>query len=311
MTADQYANFSFGTFEGNASSKITVQALGGGYGLTDKVTMYGFIPFYYAQVDMQIIRTKKGRANSGTLVEIDNLPNVDTRLIQSLIVNYFGYKPLGTWKATNFGDGELGMLYQIKKWKDSGLLMKAGVVVPTGRVDDPDTLQDIAFGDGQWDYFFEFGGGKTFTTHWSADGWTRLVYQAPYEANLRLPDSAVFPVTTRKGMTKIKLGNKSETNLKGNFAFNDQWSTSLCYTFEYKEADRYTSAYSDANHILALDTEKIAHTAKLNVNYSTVQLYKTKKFIAPINLNLSLQSIIKGKNIPRYERVDFDFSLYF
>lgn len=312
LTPSQYANFSFGTFEGSASSKVTAQGFGGGYGLTNKITIYGFIPFYKAEVDLRLQRTVKGRDVSGTLIEIDNVPDVDTRLIQSLMVNYYGYKPLGRWNSTNFGDAELGILYQLRKWKTAGLLMKLGMVLPTGRVDDPDILQDISFGDGQWDLFGEIGGGKiNFSRRFSLDTWTRLTYQLPYKTVIRLPESATFPLTTRKGLTDIKLGNKAEYNLQVNAHFSDEWTTSLGYIFEYKESDKYKSPYIESNEILKLDTEKNSHTGKVKLNYSTVSLYQNKKFLAPLNLNLSIQTILGGKNVPKYQRADFEIALYF
>ena len=311
LTPTEYANFSFGTFEGSASSKVTAQGFGGGYGFTREITGYAFIPFYKAVVDLRLKRTAKGRNSSGTLLELDNLPDVDARLIQSLIVNYYGYKPLGKWNATNFGDTEFGFLYQIKKWNTGGLLTKVGGVAPTGKIDDPDTLQDIPFGDGQWDAFGELGGGINLPLNFSVDAWTRLTYQFPNQTNIRLPDSATFPVTTRKGSTEIKLGNKAEFNIKGNYSFSDQWMTSLLYTFEYKEADKYKSPYAVSNSILSIDSEKNSHTVKASMNYSTVALYQSKKFFMPLNLNLSAQSILGGKNVPYYNRFDFEIAFYF
>lgn len=312
MTPAEYADFSFGTFEGNASSKVTAQGFGAGYGITNQFTVYGFIPFYKAEVDLRLQRTTKGRNSSGTLLQIDNLPDVDARLIQSLMVNFYQYKPLGRWNATNFGDAEFGVLYQIKKWKDAGLLLKVGAVAPTGRTDDLDILQDIPFGDGQWDAFGEFGGGEiNLARNFSIDAWTRLTYQFPHKANIRLPESATFPLTTRKGTTEIKLGNKAEFNLQSTFHFSDEWTTSLGYIFEYKEADKYKSPYAATDAILKIDTEKNSHTAKLKLNFSTVSLYQRKKFIAPLNMNISAQTILRGKNVPRYQRADFEIAFYF
>jgi hypothetical protein len=248
-------------------------------------------------------------------LQLDGLPDVDTRLIQSLIVNYYGYRPLGKWKATNFGDTEFGFLYQLKKWKEAGVLLSMGAVAPTGKVDDPDILQDIAFGDGQWDTFFEFGGGlnlpKNIIGNWSVDAWTRLTYQFPYKANIRQPESRTFPLTTRKSISKIKLGNKAQTNLQLSFHFSDQLMTSFVYMLDYKESDKYNGPYAISDYILQIDTERNSQTAKVNFNFSTVALFQQKKFIAPLNFNLSAQTIFTGKNVPYYKRLDFEIALYF
>lgn len=311
MNATDYANFSFGTFQGSATSKVSTQAFGAGYGITNNLTAYAFIPYYSAEVDLQVARTAKGRINVGSSIVLENLPDVDVRLIQSLFVNYYHYQPLGKWKAKDFGDTEFGLMYRLNRLKYAGTLLTVGAVAPTGRIDNPDILQDISFGDGQWDFFGEYGGGVELNTNWSIDSWTRVTYQRAYTTVLRLPDSAVFPITSNKEEVKVKLGNKFAVNLQGNYKFSDQWMTSLIYGVEYVEKSKYESSNSLADSILALDTEKISHTGRININYSTVGLYKKKKFFAPINLNLAVQSIFAGKNIPKYDRVDFEIRLFF
>ncbi|MBC7537428.1 MAG: hypothetical protein H7281_01300 [Bacteriovorax sp.] len=311
LSATDYANFSFGTFQGSATSKVSAQAIGAGYGVTNRLTVYGFVPFYSAQVDLKIERTQKGRNNVGTAIQLENLPDVDVRLIQSLFVNYYHYQPLGRWKATDFGDTELGMMYQLKKWSNAGALINIGTVAPTGRKDNPDILQDIAFGDGQWDAFFEWGGGIILSSNWSLDNWTRYTYQFPYSTTIRTPDSSTFPVTANEGLAQIKLGNKAQTNLQANYKLSEEWTTSLTYSFEYIEPSDYKSSDPIADTILEADTEKITHTGRLNLGYSTLSLYQQKKFFVPVSFNLAVQSIFAGKNVPKYERADFEIRLFF
>lgn len=312
LSAADYANFSFGTFQGSASSKVTAQAFGAGYGVTDRFTMYGFIPFYSAVVDLQIERTSKGRSNMGdAAIVLENLPDVDTRLIQSLFVNYYQYQPLGKWKATDFGDAELGTMYQVKKWRNAGALINFGVVVPSGREDNPNILQDIAFGDGQWDAFYEFGGGIQVTPDWSLDNWTRFTYQFPSNEIVRMPDSNAFLITRNIGEAKIKLGNKYQTNFQGNYQLTDLWSTSLLYSLEYVEPTDYISSNPRADNILEENSEKISHIGRINLGFSTLSLYQQKRFFMPMNLNLAIQSIFAGKNVPKYERADFEVRLFF
>lgn len=311
LSAEDFANFSFGTFQGSATSKVSAQAFGAGFGLTNRLTVYGFIPFYSAVVDLQIERTHKGQNNVGSAVQLENLPDVDVRLIQSLFVNYYHYQPLGKWKSNDFGDTEFGFLYQLKKWKNAGALINFGGVAPTGRKDNPDILQDIAFGDGQWDAFYEFGGGINLTKFWSLDNWTRFTYQFPYQAIVRQPDTATFPVTANSGNASIKLGNKIQTNIQLSYQVTEEWSTSTLYSVEYTEATDYKSRNGNADKILELDTEKVSHVGRFNISYSTLSLYNKKQFIAPIGLSAAFQSIFAGKNIPKYNRADFEIRLFF
>lgn len=311
LSPTDYANFSFGTFQGSAKTKVSVHAFGAGYGVTDKLTVYGFIPYYSAVVDLQIQRTQKGRNNVGTAIQLENLPDVDVRLIQSLFVNFYQYQPLGTWRATAFGDTELGFLYQVKKWPNSGLLINMGTIAPTGKTANPDILQAISFGDGQWDAFYEFGGGVNLSTDWSIDNWMRYTYQFPYHTVVRLPESATFPVTKNKGVARIKLGNKYQTNLQLNYKLSDEWMTSTIYSLEYTEKSDYKSSSPVADNILENDTEKVSHVGRVNLGYSTVSLYKEKKFFMPMSFNVAFQTVLGGKNVPKYSRGDFEVRLFF
>ena len=83
------------------------------------------------------------------------------------------------------------------------------------------------------------------------------------------------------------------------------------YTAEYVEATNYQTSNQPSDTILETDSEKITHTARLNLSYSTLFLYKQNKFFAPINFNLAFQSIFAGKNVPKYERADFEIRLFF
>ena len=312
LSTDDYKSFSFGTFEGSASSKVSAQVLAGGYGITDKLTIYTYIPFYNAVVDLRVERTQKGRNTINTdVISLENLPDVDVRLLQSLFVNYYHYQPLGKWEAGNFGDTELGLMYQIKQWPKAGLLLTSGFVAPTGRIDNPDIIQDIAFGDGQWDGFLEFGGGVTFNDYVGVDNWVRYTYQFPFSTQLRLPDSKSFPVTKNKGLARIKLGNKFSENLQSTLTLTDAWSTSLLYTFESQEAASYESSSAIANQILSADTLKLSHSARFGVSFSTLNLYKQKLFKFPIQLTLSTQTYFAGKNIPKYTLADLELKIYF
>lgn len=314
LSAEDYNNFSFGTFQGGAVSKVKVHGMGGGYGLTDKITMYGFIPFYSAQVDLNLTRTEKGRTNVGGAIQLENLPDVDVRLVQSLFVNYYQYKPLGKWQADDFGDAEFGFLYQLRKWRNAGALINIGAVAPTGREDNPDILQDIAFGDGQWDAFFEFGIGYTFSGLFrdlSFDHWNRFTYQFPYETQIRQPDSIDFPVTSNKGTAEIKLGNKIQTNWQANYRLSDEFGTTFTYSLEYKEADDYKSSVRQSDFILEQATERVIQTGRLALNFSTLSLFQRKKIFLPFGLTIAGQTIFTGKNTPKYERYDLQVRMFF
>ncbi len=311
LSATDYAAFNFGTFEGSATSNVFAQAIGAGYGITDKITGYAFIPFYDATVDLNLKRTQKGQRNVGTSIALEGLPEIDVRIIQNLFVNYYNYQPLGKWEATGFGDLEFGVLWNFYTFDKGGALVNFGAVAPTGREDNPDILQDISFGDGQWDSFIEVGGDFQLTHDFGVDLWSRYTTQYPYKKMTRLPDSTEFPITDQRGQSKIDLGDKYLIATQGNYRLDDEWSTALNYIFEYKDGDEYKSNSSLADKINGSNTQLRSHTLRLGTTYSTLNMFKKKLFPAPVSINLAVQSIIGGKNTPKYERVDLEFRLFF
>lgn len=311
LSPADYNDFNFGTFEGKATSEVFAQAFGAGWGITNKITVYGFIPFYDATVDLNLRRTEKGRKNVGSSISLEGLPEIDVRIIQNLFVNFYKYKPLGKWEATGFGDLEFGAMWNFATWDKSGLLLTVGGVAPTGREDHPDILQDISFGDGQWDNFFEFGGDYQFTQDFGLDLWSRYTIQHPYKKNIRQPESESFPMTETKGTAKINLGNKLLVGTQANYSINDEWSPSLNYIFEYKAKDDYKSSSPKSDAINESNTELRSHTLRASITYSTLEMFRKKQFMLPASISFSIQSILGGKNTPKYERADLEFRLFF
>src|SRR5690606_30461928 len=174
-----YDTFTFGTYKIDGQAEVNVQGFGFGYGINDRVTAYVSMPIYNARVEMKMDRTSSdtqkevlqilnstssGNQFQTTFQEFlagQNL-GVTEGLIQSVVTNLYGYKPLGTWNARGLGDIDLAAISRLTDWQDAGLALTYGVTLPTGRIDDPDLLQDFAFGDGQTDVFAEFGGGQSF-----------------------------------------------------------------------------------------------------------------------------------------------------
>lgn len=85
----------------------------------------------------------------------------------------------------------------------------------------------------------------------------------------------------------------------------------MTYSLEYKEKDDYKSRSKVADAILEEGTEKITHTGRLALSFSTLSLFQKKKFFLPVSLSLAAQSIFAGKNTPKYDRADLQVRFYF
>ncbi|CBW27195.1 conserved hypothetical protein [Halobacteriovorax marinus SJ] len=323
-----YDSFTFGEYAADAEGRVSVNGFGLGWGITNNLTAYFSVPIYKANVKLNIHRTK-GNNHSETLNHINQnsnltaeqkvirditaqLPDAKEELLQSIIVNYYQYKPIGNWEAQGLGDIEVGAIYKLVDAGDYGLAVAGGVVLPTGREDDPDTLQDISFGDGQSDIFAEvFTGRSFFKRKLDLDLNFRLTYQMSAEKRLRVPESYDFPLSREVDYFKEKLGNKVNLSFGPTYHFTHWASLSSTYGYELQGKSKYESSHSQANDILAHNSDSESHNIRLAASFSTVSLYQMKKFVMPLSVSLRAQKKIAGRNTPKHSQYELDFKFFF
>ena len=329
INEEAYNEFSLGEFEAKGNAQVEVKGAGLAYGITNRLTAYGAFPFYDARVELQMEQTKKSNlssvaqkldksGNSSDAQMIQNIANdishinITGETIQSAVVNGYNYQPLGNWQAQGPGDFEFGMIYRLTDWEYSGLALSGGVVLPTGREDDPDMLQDFAFGDGQTDAFIEFGGGITLpNTQLSFNSFLRYTYQFEHNRRLRLPESEDFPYSSQDAVFKEKLGNMLNFETSTQYQFSRWFALSAAYLHSYRPQSAYDSQYTMANEIYAQDTERSEQFVRIGTHFSTVPLYKSGDFFLPFAANVTAQRMIGGLNSPRYSRIDFELRFFF
>ncbi|MBT3583617.1 MAG: hypothetical protein HN509_01815 [Halobacteriovoraceae bacterium] len=320
--------FSAAKYEARGSAKADVNGFGFGLGITNRLSAYTSVPLYKAKVNINFVRTSGDNFNqvqnsinaSGSNNQLKpfyqqvlgQLDDASGPRIQKVLVDKLGYQPMGNWEAQGLGDVELGMMYQLTQWTGSGLLLSGGVVLPTGRVDNPDILQDFGFGDGQTDVFLEFGGGSRVLNDWiSLDSWTRLTYQAAANKELRVAEDPDTLIGSEKGTFKEKLGNKFDFAVNATFHATDWFELYTGYLYNYIGESSYQSKHSLANQFLQANTEQEIHFLRGGFGISTVELFKRGKFFLPMNTSFGVQKAIGGMNSPRYTRYDLEFRFFF
>ena len=326
INADAYNNFLIGEYKVDASAQFNVHGFGFGYGLTDKVMLYAEIAYYNAQVKTNIKRTKKntygqtseilhsgsGGLSDDTLADnLKNLPDIDEAVIQSAITSHYGYKPIGDWYGTGYGDMETGLMTKLVDKGVWGLMFYPGVVLPTGREDDPDILQDIGFGDGQLDLFAELGTGYIFNDYLSFGTTIRYTYQTATKKELRIPESQNFSLSDRKGDFDVKYGDKLNYVVNSTFGFNDWFSITPMYRFMYQMPSDYTSEYSSADEFLGSNSDRMEHQIQLTTSISSIQPFLKKKFLLPAQINLNVLQTVAGRNVPKVGRFEIELRMLF
>jgi hypothetical protein len=328
ISPDAYSKFSLGEFTAKADAQIKVQGLGIARGMTDRLTLYGSLPFYHIKSNVSFNQTKRSNLAAVTAA-VENvptssalsafvkqlttqLPETNEALLQSLVVNYYGYHPLGKWEKEALGDAEIGMLYRLTDFKESGAAIAVGATLPTGDNDDPDSLQDVPTGDGQYDAFIEPAAGISFFDNSIAfDLKTRLTYQFSSRKTFRTTLDPDIPLTKVKESMIEKLGNKIDATASMTYNATSWLNINASYLYSETGPSKYNAADLKIKKILERNTLSSNHWQRIGMGVSTLELYKKKKVDIPFEVNLTAQKLVNAKNTANYNRYDFDFRFYF
>lgn len=325
MDPSAYNQLVVGEYEIDASAQFNVRGTGFGYGITDRVMFYTEIAYYNATVKANIKRTagnsyedvarmleQSGGTQNNILAEnLRQMIDANEGTIQSVVTNYYGYKPIGDWYGKGYGDMETGFMAKLIDKGVYGLMFYPGVILPTGREDDPDILQDIGFGDGQLDLFAELATGYVVDDKISIGSIFRYTYQSPTTKTLRIPESRDFQLSSEKGNFNVKYGDRFDWKLNSTVTLNDWISFTPSYQFQYQLPSTYSSKYGAANDYLAYNTDRMQHVAQLTTTISSITPFLKKEFILPAQVNVNLVKTISGRNVPSVGRFEVEFRMLF
>lgn len=314
-----------GEYKVDAEAQFNVQGTGFGYGITDRVMFYAEISYWNANVDAKIKRTQKnnykqvanGLQNGGGITNgvgaesLNNLPDVNESFIQSVVTDYYGYKPIGRWQGAGYGDMETGVMARVVDKGVWGLLLYPGVILPTGRVDDPDLLQDVGFGDGQMDIFSEVATGYVLNDRLSFGTTLRYTHQMAKDMRLRIPDSQDLTLSPNKGSFNVKYGDRVNLMLNSTMRMNDWLSFTPVYRYMYQLPSTYQSEYSAANKYLGYNTDKQEHQVQLTTTFSSITPFLKKQFVLPAQINMNVVQTVGGKNVPKVGRFELELRMLF
>ena len=326
VNPDAYNQLVVGEYKVDAEAQLNVHGLGFGYGITDKVMLYVQGTYYDARVKAKIKRTKgnnysetgetllngNGGITDETLANnIDNLPDITTGVIQSAIQNHYGYKPIGEWHGKGYGDMETGLMYKAIDKGIWGLMVYPGVVLPTGRQDDPNNLQDIGFGDGQLDVFTEVATGYVFNDHINFGTVMRYTYQNPTNKELRVPNDADLTISSQTGKFDVKYGDRFDFMLNSTLRVNNWVSFTPVYRYMYQMPSKFKSEFATANEIYMTNSDKQEHVVQLTTSLSSIQPFLNKEFLLPAQINVNVLKTVAGKNVPAASRFEVELRMLF
>lgn len=328
ISPDAYNQFSLGEFKATGWAEVKAQGYGIGHGITDHLTILASLPVYHVKTHIDFTQSKKSNiaairnivsnvpttsAAANFAKELTNqLPETNEELLQSLIVNMYGYKPLGHFERDALGDAEIGMIYRLTDYADKGQAIAFGAVLPTGKIDDPDSLQDISTGDGQYDAYLEsLSGVSFFDNTFQLDFKIRYTYQFESEKRLRLISDSSIPLSSESMKLREKLGNKLDTTITATINPTIWLNVNASLIVNKVDKTRYNIENQKTKSIMENNTDSLNKWSRIGIGFSGIELYKRKKLDIPFDVNFSYQRILSAKNAPDFERIDADIHLYF
>ena len=117
----------------------------------------------------------------------------------------------------------------------------AGVVVPTGRVDDPDVLTDVAFGDGSWDIFAGLMCDQQLTSSLYFNQFAKFTYQLETDRLMRMK-TADEALAVEKAQLTYKPGNKIDLGASVQWESDSGLELGLGYEFHRQQRDDYQAS---------------------------------------------------------------------
>jgi hypothetical protein len=312
---------SVGDSSGIVESRITSTVPVAAFGITDKLTVGVAFPIIYSNVNVSTgwaanssfqerldALAKNGYLNK-TLSYEQPLQNVIATKLAGL-----GYKPLQNAQHTDLGDVTVGLKYQTYSDDEWAVAIAPRIVLPTGRVADPDKVVDIASGDGQTDLGIgsavDYSPTHAFTTTLAAS----YVYQIESYKRMRIPVSWDESLSADSDpSTREKLGDIMGTSLAAKYTVEKLWTFMTGYSLQYKVSDEYTGDLYASRRYAALskDTDQTMQAAQAGISFSTVPLYKLKQFDIPFEAALYYTSVFAGHNVSKLGLASFELISFF
>ncbi|MCY4644453.1 MAG: hypothetical protein OXB88_07525 [Bacteriovoracales bacterium] len=295
------------------------------WGITDKWTMAMVVPVvtiqthvdtgFVASNDLQKIATQLvGEGKGFKAKEVKQ--KTDAAISDKN--DKYGYdplpRPLTSREQTSLGDIRLINKIQLAKKTDYTLTFVNELTLPTGRTVDIDQAVDVATGDGQFD--LSLGAVAAYRLSERSSFWSRLGYtwQVSDRVARRVPqdgDSSLSP--DLDGQVIRDLGNSLYASVGGSVDIYKGIVLKGQYAFQYKGADEYEGdKYESYRYdFLGKNTKQRLHSLQLGINYSTVSLFRQKKFPLPLDFNLISAIPLAGENVVKDSSVVAEAAVFF
>ena len=300
------------------------------YGLTERITVAVAAPYYMARTEVAL-GYRAHDENAQNFINLLSSPQYNQVAAAREAHEKFsdgvavlndklednGYQRFGDWEDKGFGDVTLAVKTSIFGDDTSTLRLAnlAGMVVPLGRVDDPDVLTDVAFSDGSWDIFAGLMCDQQLSSSVYLNQFAKFTYQMETERTMRMK-TADEAIEVEKAQLTFKPGNKIDLGASVQWESESGLELGLGYEFNRKQGDTYSASEAVAQE-LEKDTLTQANNLEVKLGFSTIPAFKRKQIPVPLNISFQYKRVIDSpllatnRNVPATQLFVLDMNLYF
>ena len=303
-----------------------ISEIGYQYGITDRLSLGLILPYYSSKnhVDATVNTTNatvgKTAIGTGLGAPLAPLPGsgfptfpdtvpltdedvqdllgdgLDTNGDGNVDIPGFGYDRFETWDDEGLGDLQLGAKYQYLRTEDWRLAFTGGVQFPTGEKDDPDKLTDYGFGSGAYALLFRLHNDYVGIKNLVLNATFSYDLYLPEKEKLRVPSASDEPITPNEERVDRDLGDVIKAEVSGAYEIFEGFSFSLLYEYSHGFEDDVDGDKGFRYKSLEEDTDWSSHIAKVGLSYSTIPLYRAKKFPVPLTFSVLYRNRFAGDN---------------
>lgn len=314
-------NTSPGSTTGQVNTFVQVFAPVLAYGVTDDYTLAVAVPIYSVQMDQDagFIKSSQGQAfidqvTANNVEKADEAKNKLNNAINEKLKR-LGYQTLTDQQFQSVGDVKLVGKYVLKKESDYAVTLKHEVTFPTGAVANPDNALAIPIGDGQWDAGLGIIYDQAFLNDFTWNSFAFANAQLPALMTKRLPTSATDSLSADKEQVLIDLGDVLSGGTSVSYSIPGVGiTTGVGYQIQYMAKASVQNGVYAENRYRLLENElpsRTLHSLLVTAGFSTVEMYKQKKFFLPLQANLAYSQALAGINATTNSMLSAELVLFF
>ena len=224
------------------------------------------------------------------------------------------YENLNNEEKTMIGDIRMVNKVNIRIKENYVMALTGEITLPTGKIAEINKIVDVPAGDGQFDLAVGLVTDYYYSPKLTISAKMNYIWQIADTTSIRIPSKSDSKITLDiDPQVQRDLGNIFYTSLGFSYEVFEGFKVKGQYTFQDKERDMYKGQKFNfyRYYWIGKDSEQILHSLQIGISYSTISLFRQKKFIVPLDFSFLGGVTLGGNNVIQDPSVVVEMAIYF